>query len=211
MTMTQTTALSHIHRFVDGARERPLLLLHGTGGDESDLVPLGERVAPGAALISPRGQVREGGANRFFRRFAEGVFDVEDLKARTAGLAAFVAEARSAYGLGAPIALGFSNGANIAASLLLSEPDSLAGAILLRGMTPFEATAPAGLAGKPVLMLNGAADPIIPPANAKTLASMLEAGGALVDQRVLPAGHGLTQADVTAVAQWLAQLTSTVA
>src|SRR5436190_244520 len=105
-----SSTLSYIHRFVDGDHARPLLLLHGTGGDESDLLPLGQAIAPGVALLSPRGQVREGGANRFFRRLAEGVFDIPDLKARTLALADFIAEARETYGLAAPIALGFSNG-----------------------------------------------------------------------------------------------------
>src|SRR6478672_3594902 len=123
MTTATNLELSYRHRFVEGNRERPLLLLHGTGGDESDLLPLGERLAPGAALLSPRGTVSEGGANRFFRRFAEGVFDVDDLKARTEALADFVVEARDSYGLAAPIALGFSNGANIAAALLLQRPE----------------------------------------------------------------------------------------
>jgi phospholipase/carboxylesterase len=203
-TMTTTaTTLSHVHRFVDGERARPLLLLHGTGGDEADLLPLGERLAPGAALVSPRGQVSEGGANRFFRRFAEGVFDVADLKARTEALAGFIAEARAAYGLGAPIAIGFSNGANIAAALLLQQPEALAGAVLLRAMTPYEPEHPTALGGKPVLILSGAMDPIVPEANVGRLAEILAEAGASVTHRRLPAGHGLTQADLAEAEAWL--------
>jgi phospholipase/carboxylesterase len=204
-TIVTTTALtlSHIHRFIDGDRARPLLLLHGTGGDETDLLPLGERLAPGAALLSPRGTVSEGGANRFFRRFAEGVFDVDDLKARTEALADFVVEARDSYGLAAPIALGFSNGANIAAALLLQRPELLAGAILMRGMTPYDPEARPALAGKPVLILSGAMDPIVPEANIGHLAELLADAGAAVTHRRLPAGHGLTQADLAEAARWL--------
>jgi phospholipase/carboxylesterase len=204
--MTGTIAeLSHLHRFVDGERARPLLLLHGTGGDEDDLLPLGRRLAPGRALLSPRGKVSEGGANRFFRRFAEGVFDVEDLKARTDALAGFVAEARQAYGLGKPMALGFSNGANIAASLLLRRPEALAGAILLRAMTPYEPEALPDLAGTPVLILSGAMDPIVPAADVDRLARMLAEAGAAVTHRRLPAGHGLSPHDLQAITGWLDQ------
>ncbi|MDQ0474409.1 alpha/beta hydrolase [Labrys wisconsinensis] len=199
----QTPSLSHIHRFVDGDRAHPLLLLHGTGGDEDDLVPLGEAVAPGTALLSPRGQVREGSANRFFRRLAEGVFDLADLEARTQALADFVAEGRRAYGLGAPVALGFSNGANIAAALLLRRPEALAGAVLLRAMVPFEPQNAPDLSGKPVLILSGAADPIIPAENARRLAEILTGAGAAVTHQVLPAGHGLTREDLTRTTAWL--------
>src|SRR5882757_2143834 len=127
-----------IHEFVPGGSPRTLLLLHGTGGNERDLIQLGRELDPNAALLSPRGKVLENGMPRFFRRLAEGVFDQADLKARTTELAAFIAAARSAYGLAAPVALGFSNGANIAASLLLTHPDALAGALLMRATLPFE-------------------------------------------------------------------------
>jgi phospholipase/carboxylesterase len=206
MTTATNLELSYRHRFVEGNHERPLLLLHGTGGDESDLLPLGERLAPGAALLSPRGNVSENGANRFFRRFAEGVFDLEDLKARTQELAKFVTEARSAYGLGTPMALGYSNGANIAAALLLARPEVLRGAVLLRAMVPFEPDTLPDLSGKPVLILSGAMDPIIPTTNAKRLAGLLQESGAAVTHRILPTGHGLSQADLAETAQWLQRL-----
>jgi phospholipase/carboxylesterase len=134
--MTIITTPNFVHRFVDGDRTRPLLLLHGTGGDESDLLPLGEKLAPGDALLSPRGQVDEHGMPRFFRRFAEGKFDHADVRARADDLADFVAASRERYGLGTPIAVGFSNGANIAAALLYRRPQVLTGAILLRAMVP---------------------------------------------------------------------------
>ena len=203
---TSQTTLSHIHRFVPGATERPLLLLHGTGGDENDLLDLGATIAPGVALLSPRGQVREGSMNRFFRRFAEGQFDIPDLKARTQALADFIVEARKAYGLGAPVALGFSNGANIAASLLMLRPESLAGAILLRAMHTFDPDVVPDLGGKPVLFLSGALDSMTSPEQAKHLAAILEKGGTRLTHRTLRAGHGLTQEDVAIAAQWWKEL-----
>jgi phospholipase/carboxylesterase len=202
--MTDTLTLRH--RFVpaDDPSLPPLLLLHGTGGSEDDLLPLGRAVSPGAALLSPRGAVLENGMPRFFRRLAEGVFDEEDLRRRTDELAAFVTAARARYGIGAPVALGFSNGANIAAALLLRHPGLLRDAVLLRAMVPF-ADPPAGdLAGTPVLMLSGAADPIIPAANSATLATKLLEAGAAVTHRVLPLGHGLSQMDVNLARDWIA-------
>lgn len=199
------TALSHIHVLepATAADRPPLLLLHGTGGDENDLLPLGRMVAPGSALLSLRGNVLENGMPRFFRRFAEGLFDEADIRVRAAELAAFIAKACAAYALPAPIALGFSNGANIAAALLLLHPDSLAGAILLRAMPPFREPPAAALAGIPVLILSGEADPIIPRGEAARLAASLQASGADVDHRLLTAGHGLSQADVTLSRTWL--------
>lgn len=185
----------------------PLLLLHGTGGDERDLLPLGRLVAPGAALLSPRGAVLENGMPRFFRRLAEGVFDEADLRRRTDDLAAFLAAARARHGLAAPVALGFSNGANIAASLLLRHPGALRGAVLLRAMLPFADPAAGDLAGTPVLLLSGAADPIVPAANSAALAAKLQAAGAAVTHRALPLGHGVSQMDVTLARDWIAGLT----
>ncbi|MFL5200046.1 MAG: alpha/beta hydrolase, partial [Microvirga sp.] len=155
--------LSFIHRYEPATAPDapPLLLLHGTGGDENDLLALGRAVAPGSALVSPRGKVVENGMPRFFRRLSEGVFDEADLRRRADELAGFIAEARAAYGLAAPIALGFSNGANIAAALLLLRPETLAGAILIRAMVPLAEPPTPDLAGKPVLILSGSADPIV--------------------------------------------------
>lgn len=200
------SALGFTHRFVPGtaAGTPPLLLLHGTGGDETDLLSLGRSLVPGAALLAPRGPVLENGMPRFFRRLAEGVFDEADVRRRAADLADFVARARAAYGLAAPVAVGFSNGANIAAALLLLHPDVLAGAVLLRPMLPLTASAPVDLAGRPVLMLSGAADPIVLAANAAALAQRLRDGGARVSHETLPTGHGLSQADVARASAWLA-------
>ncbi len=196
-----------IHRFEPATApgQAPLLLLHGTGGDESDLLPFGLAVAPGAGLLSPRGRTLEAGMPRFFRRLAEGIFDEEDLTRRTHELADFVEWARAKYGLPAPIALGFSNGANIAAAMLLLRPEVLSGAVLLRAMSPFEKPPAAVLDGKPVLIVSGSFDPIIPEENAARLAATLTGAGAAVAHRSLPTGHGLSQADLRLVRDWLAE------
>jgi len=198
--------LSFIHRFEPGTRPgaRPLLLLHGTGGNEHDLIPLGQMVAPGAPLLSPRGKVLEHGMPRFFRRLAEGVFDEDDVRARARELADFIAAARQRYGIAAPVALGYSNGANVAAAVLLLRPDVLAGGILLRAMVPLSnAKVGSGLAGRAALIVSGARDPIAPPANAARLTAMLERGGAHVDHRILASGHELSQEDVVLARDWL--------
>ncbi len=196
-----------IHRFEPATAPgpAPLLLLHGTGGDENDLLPLGRTVAPGAALLSPRGRTLEAGMPRFFRRLAEGVFDEGDLIRRTHELADFVEQARAEYGLPAPIALGFSNGANIAAAMLLLRPEVLSGAVLLRAMSPFAKPPVVALTAKPVLLVSGSFDPIIPEESATRLAATLAEAGAVVEHRSLPTGHGLSQADLRLVRDWLAQ------
>jgi phospholipase/carboxylesterase len=197
-----------IHRFEPAtlAGLPPLLLLHGTGGDEAELLPLGRAIAPGAALLSPRGKVLEHGMPRFFRRLAEGVFDEDDVRRRADELADFVADARARYRLAPPVALGYSNGANIAAAVMLSRPETLAGAILLRAMVPFRQPPKADLAGKRVLMLSGARDPIVPADNAARLAAQLRDAGATIDHRRLPVGHGLSQADLTLASAWMQQV-----
>jgi phospholipase/carboxylesterase len=201
---------SFIHRFEPGNRLEapPLLLLHGTGGDENDLLPLGQAVAPGRPLLSVRGKVLEHGMPRFFRRLAEGVFDEDDVRRRANELADFIVEARKKYRLAPPIALGYSNGANIAAAMLLLRSDILAGAMLLRAMVPLRDVPKADLAGKPVLIVSGRSDPIIPPGNSAQLAAMLANAGADVQHRVLPAGHQLSQTDLNVAREWLTAISS---
>ena len=207
--------LDFVHQFVAAEPAGPagaplagttLLLLHGTGGDEHDLLPLGRAVAPGAALLSPRGKVLEGSAPRFFRRLAEGVFDVPDLVARTHELAAFVGAAAEHYRFDPArvVALGFSNGANIAASALLLHPGLLAGAVLLRAMTPFTPTTPVRLPGTPVYLGAGRFDPLIPAAGSAELARLLEQAGARVTLEWQPTGHQLAPAELDGVRRWLA-------
>jgi predicted esterase len=203
-------SLSFIHRYEPPARaDAPtLLLLHGTGGDENDLLPLGKNLMPDAGMLSPRGKVLEQGMPRFFRRLAEGVFDVEDLKRRTSELADFVAEAAEHYKFDARrvVAVGFSNGANVAASLLLSRPGVLSAAVLFRAMVPFVPETPPSAGGASVLLSNGASDPLISPAETERLAGLLRSAGADVTVEVQPAGHQLTERDVTRARLWLASL-----
>jgi phospholipase/carboxylesterase len=197
--------LSFIHRFEKGAQPgaRPLLLLHGTGGDENDLVPLGRMIAPDAPLLSPRGKVLENGMPRFFRRLAEGVFDEDDVRLRANELADFIAQACARYKISSPIALGYSNGANTAAAILLLRPEILAGAILLRAMVPLSQTSAVDLTGKPVMIASGVRDPMMSPEGAARLASLLAQYGATVEHRTLPSGHELTQADIALAKQWM--------
>ena len=199
-----TQELSFIHRFEPGASSAaPLLLLHGTGADENNLLPLGKALAPDRALLSPRGKVLENGMPRFFRRLAEGVFDEQDVIKRAHELADFIVASGVAYNLSKPVAVGFSNGANIAAAMLLLRPEVLSGAILLRAMVPLANPPKADLAQKPVLIISGASDPIIPASNAALLATMLRNAHADVQHETIPTGHNLTQNDVTIASAWL--------
>jgi phospholipase/carboxylesterase len=200
--------LGFVHRYVPGEDESgpTLLLLHGTGGNEEDLVPLGETLAPGAAFLSPRGKVSEYGAPRFFRRLAEGVFDHEDLLFRTHELAEFVKAASKKYGFDPSkvAAVGYSNGANVAASTILLHPGLLRAAVLFRAMVPFEPDPAPDLSGMPVFMAAGRMDRMIPPDNARRLAEILDEAGADVDLRWRDTGHPLTYEDVGEAKAWLA-------
>ena len=200
--MKLETPFIHVFEQGDGAK-RPLLLLHGTGGNEHDLTSLGQTVAPGRSLLSPRGRVLENGMPRFFRRFAEGTFDEADVRLRADELAAFVDAAQKHYGVKAPIALGFSNGANIAAALLVLHPKLLAGAILLRAMAPFKDMPQVDLKGVNILLTSGSADNMIPKRDSDRLAAHLAASSAALEHKTLPAGHGLVQQDVTLMSEFL--------
>ena len=205
--------LSFVHRFVAPAPETALargttlLLLHGTGGDENDLLPLGRALLPGAAMLSPRGKVLERGAPRFFRRLAEGVFDQEDLTRRTEELAQFVETAATTYALDRDgiIAVGFSNGANIAASLLLRRPGLLRGAVLLSPMLPYEPDTVPNLAGTDVFIGAGRTDPIAPAVQVERLAELLRTAGADVTVYWQNAGHTVTKDELDAAQRWTAQ------
>lgn len=208
-----TPQLGFVHRFVPGTRPgaTPLLLLHGTGGNEDDLVSLGRALAPEAPLLSPRGQVLENGMPRFFRRHAEGVFDLEDLKYRAQQLARFISEARATYQLGeiAPVAVGFSNGANIAAALLLLHPGSLSAGILLRPMVPLVPDPLPALNQVRALIAAGRYDPIVTPQQSQALAELLEQAGAEVTLHWSEAGHNLTRDDLQAAERWMAAVGAT--
>ena len=204
-------ALGFVHRYVppnagaELAGGTTLLLLHGTGGDEEDLIPVGRELLPGAGMLSPRGKVLERGAPRFFRRLAEGVFDQEDLTRRTEELAAFVEAAATTYQLERDgiIAVGFSNGANIAASLLFRHPGLLRGAVLFSPMVPFEPEALPRLEGTSVFIGAGKTDQIAPAAQAERLAALLRDAGADVTLHWEPGGHALTRAELAAAHEWI--------
>ena len=204
-------ALGFVHRYEPPATggalagSTTLLLLHGTGGDESDLLPLGRALLPGAGILSPRGKVLERGAPRFFRRLAEGVFDQEDLARRTGELGDFVTAATKAYGLQPDgiVAVGFSNGANIAASLLLRRPGVLRGAVLLSPMVPFEPMQLPDLAGTAVFIGSGRDDPLVPPRQTERLAQLLRQAGADVTVHWDAGGHAITKAELDAATRWI--------
>jgi phospholipase/carboxylesterase len=182
-----------------------LLMLHGTGGDEGEMIALGRSLAPGAPLIAPRGRVSEGGMARFFARDPSDPFLFPDLRERTAELADFVEDALAARGLaGRPVvAVGYSNGANAATSLLLHHPGVLSGAALLRGMLPAPVPEGLDLSGVRLLVAPGEADTLIPPPAVERLLVALRTHGADVTERWQPAGHGLTREDLAAAASWL--------
>src|SRR6266702_3837912 len=194
-----------IHEFVPGASNRTLLLLHGTGGNERDLISLGRELDPNASLLSPRGKVLESGMPRYFRRLAEGVFDLEDLKKRTHELADFVVSAAKHYKIDTEnmIAVGYSNGANIAASILLLRPEVLSAAVLFRAMVPLVPDTQPNLSSVRVWISAGTNDPIIPASETKRLAEISRNAGADVTMRYFPAGHELTPPDVEGAREWL--------
>jgi predicted esterase len=200
-----TSAFQHLFEPGDNPAAPPLLLLHGTGGTEHDLLRFGRMLSPGSALLSPRGNVSEGGAARFFARLAEGVFDPAEVTRRTQTLADFIAGAAKRYHFPAEqlIAIGFSNGANIAASLLLLRPESLHGAVLFRPMVVLDRPAPpASLSGKRVLIASGNVDPLVPPDHPERLATLLRTGGAEVKVEVHAASHALVPADLASAEAW---------
>lgn len=202
-------SLGFVHRFVPAqtANAPTLLLLHGTGGNEKDLLPVGRMLDERAALLSPRGKILEHGMPRFFRRLAEGVFDHEDLMDRTHELAGFVERSVDEYDIDQRrlFAVGFSNGANIAASLLLTYPRLLAGAVLLRAMVPFEPDSAPDLSGIPVYLAAGRSDQMVPPENTERLAQVLREAGADVTLDWQPGGHGIGPGEIQAAQNWFAK------
>ncbi len=197
-----------IHRWVpshDIPDRTTLLLLHGTGGDETDLLSLGRMLHERAALLSPRGKVTENGMARFFRRIAEGVFDVPDLKARAQELGDFVTAAAERYGFDPAhvVAVGFSNGANIAAGLMLLRPDLFRAAVLLSPMVPFVPDPLPALPGTPVFIGAGRLDPVATPDGTRELGALLERAGAEVTFHWHAGAHMVTPEEMAAAREWL--------
>jgi len=199
-----------IHRFIPASSKTKqtnltLLLLHGTGGTEDDLIPLGKDLASYASLLTVRGKVLENGMPRFFRRLEEGVFDLEDLKIRTDELAEFILKSSSVYefDLKKIIAVGYSNGANIAASLLLRRPEVLAGAILFRAMVPFIPDVLPDLSKKSIILLEGMYDPIVSKQEAESLLKIFTKARSNVTMKWQDSGHNLTQKDIESAKKWL--------
>jgi predicted esterase len=201
-------ALTLIHRFEPGDSLDTVLLLHGTGGDENNLIGLGREIAPDANLLSPRGQVLENGMPRFFRRIREGVFDEADLVRRASDVDRFVRDATQRYSLDPSKirAFGYSNGANMAAALLLLHPTLLAGAALLRAVLPLEPPAAPNLEGKPVLLLAGRNDPFAPQKRVQDLADRLQTAGARLDLRWSDGGHAPEPAELDDLAEWFRRI-----
>ena len=204
-----TEDLGFIHRFLpaeNSANGETLVVLHGTGGDENDLIGIGQAIAPGAAILSPRGNVLENGAPRFFRRLAEGVFDPKEVRSRTEELARFIRAAVITYRLDPTrvFALGYSNGANVASTVMFVEPGILQGAILFRPMLVYEPTDKKDLSGSAVFISAGRMDPVVPTASVERLVKLFELAHAEVTLKWQLVGHNLVPSEVSEAANWLA-------
>jgi predicted esterase len=200
--MSQNAA--YLHRFVEGKQKTTLLLLHGTGGDENDMLSLGRAISRDSSLLSPRGKILENGMPRFFRRLREGVFDTEDLKFRSGELADFVKKSSAKYhfDLNAVTAVGYSNGANIAASMILLDLFPFAGAILFRPMVPLTPSRLPNLKNTPVFVAAGSLDELVPRAETERLEALLRGAGAQVTLSWQAGGHALNSEEVQRATQW---------
>src|ERR687889_1819867 len=209
---SSSSELGFIHQFIPSANRADqitLLLLHGTGGNEQDLIPLGRELYPKAAILSPRGKVLESGMPRFFRRLAEGVFDTEDLKFRTHELADFMENASKVYGfdLRYLVSVGYSNGANIASSLMLLHPEVMSSAVLFRAMIPFMPERVPNLSAKDIFLGSGENDRIVPREQTETLFRLFEDAGAnIVLHWQKNPGHELGYDEISAAREWLSNL-----
>jgi phospholipase/carboxylesterase len=194
------------YEFIPGD-DRTLLMLHGTGGNQHDLVEFGKSLLPGATLISPAGRIQERGMRRWFRRYSEGVFDSDSIQAEASALAKFLREIYQAHSVNPErvVAVGYSNGANMAGSLLLLQPEVLGGIVMLRGMFPIEPETASNLNAKSALLINGLQDPMGPVESASQMAEYLKVYGVAVQQEILETGHNLSNRDFVLSQQWLSQ------
>lgn len=208
--MTNSTELGFIHNFVQPEEDSNmvLFLLHGTGGTENDLIPLGREIDKSAAILSPRGKILENGAPRFFRRLAEGVFDLDDLKFRTGELSDFIEKASDFYkfDLKRIVAIGYSNGANMAASLLLLRPKVVSTAILFRPMVPLVPEILPDLSSKNVFVSGGLYDPIVPKEETERLVDLFKKCGANIFVHWENSGHELRSEEITVTRNWLSNV-----
>lgn len=202
-----TDDLGFIHRFVPGEESGDtLLVLHGTGGDENDLIGIGQAIAPGAAILSPRGNVLENGAPRFFKRVAEGVFDPKEVRSRAEELARFIRAAAVTYRVEPSriFAFGYSNGANVASTVMLIEPGVLQGSILFRPMVVYEPPDKTDLRGSSIFISAGRLDSIVPTDSVEQLAEMFRSRNADVTLKWQISGHNLVPSEVREAAEWFA-------
>lgn len=203
--MTPAPDFVHLFEPGDPGERRSLLLLHGTGGDEFEMRAVGRMLAPTFGRLAPRGRVREGDKNRFFRRFSESVIDVDDARACAVELADFVARACDRHQIDRALltAVGYSNGANTVTAMMVLRPDCFRDAVLLRPTLPFEPDPGLDLTGRRVLVLGGADDQVVPPSEVERHLRVLGSAGAEVEGHVLPTGHLLGRRDLEAVRRWL--------
>ena len=198
---------NYIFREEHGAKGAPLFFLfHGTGGDENNLVRLGQQLLPHAHIVSPRGDVSEGGALRFFRRTGEGQYDMADLAQRVERMTAFVRAVSADHDAPKTVALGYSNGANIIAAMQFADPSLFEDAVLMHPLIPFD-PAKADFTGKRVLITAGRLDPICPPVATETLAAYYRDNGAALDIFWHAGGHEIGTGEVNAVAKFLRPVT----
>jgi phospholipase/carboxylesterase len=193
----------HAKRTTGAAGEPLFLTFHGTGGSETQFHGFAEQLIPGAHVVSPRGDLSEHGAARYFKRTGEGVYDMDDLAKRTRAMADFIGAERHATSAPRTIGLGYSNGANILASVALLEPGLLDVLILMHPLIPFNPAPQPGLTGRRVLITAGENDPICPSDLTHAFAAYLTAQGADVQMHWHPGGHGIAQSEITAIQEFL--------
>ncbi len=200
-----TNSSNNKKEYDDANKKLTLVLLHGTGGNEEDLILLGKKIEPNASILSPRGKVLENGMPRFFRRLSEGVFDLEDLRIRSHELADFIQTCSVHYkfDLERTIAIGFSNGANIAVSIFFLRPELFQGAILFRAMVPFIPNSLPNLLNKRILISAGLKDPIVSKTETENLYKLFQKTNANTTLKWRPSSHNLIQEDILVAKQWM--------